>query len=244
MTATLALVMLLLPSATAVASPAPAPAPAACETFTRNSATLPPLVRAWFAHSSDERVRRCPQSPVPIGEDTAPLYFGEGPVTQQGKVCSYPSHVLTHLGSGAGEHLRRQEQTEALQMALAGAQCPVPHAGTHDYVETYDVSAAAFASIMRLWSEASASIATGAPTAVDATGAEVRKRFETALGPGRGAGASVTRVVRIPGSVLHHRYALFIRIPERAAAAASLYVIYVDKNVRGPYWISAFAETN
>jgi len=243
-TTTVALVMLLLAPATAVASPAPASAPAACKTFTRNDATLPPLVRAWFAHSSDERVRLCPQSLEAAGEDTAPVYFGEGPVAQQGKVCSYPSHVLMRIGSGAGEHLRRQEQTEALQMALAGAQCPVPHAGRHDYVETYDVSAAAFASIMRLWSETSASIATGAPTAVDATGAEVRKRFETALGPGRGTGASLTRVVRIPGSVVHHRYALFIRVPERAAAAASLYVIYVDKNLRGPYWISAFAETN
>ena len=244
MTATVALLMLLLPSATAVASPAPAPAPPACETFTRNSATPPPLVRAWLAHSSDERVRLCRQSPAAAGEDTAPVYFGEGPVAQHGTVCSYPSHVLARIGSGSGEHLRRQEQTEALEMALAGPECPVPHSGAHDYVETYDISDAAFASIMRLWSQTSVAIAAGTPTAVDATGAEVRKRFEAALGPRRSAGAAVSRVVRIPGSVLHHRYALFIKVPEGAADTGPLYVIYVDKNLRGPYWISAFAETN
>ena len=255
MTATVALVMLQLASATAVASPAAAPAPIACETFTRASATLPALVRTWFAHSSDERVRLCPQSPVP-GEDAAPIYFGEGPVAQHGTVCSYPSHVLRRIGSGTGAHLQRYEQTEALQMALAGSACPVPHggAGAHDYVETYDVSAAAFVAIMRLWSETAAAITAGAPTAgaptagappaADATGAPVRKRLESALGAGHIAGAAVTRVVRIPGSVLHHRYALFIKVPERAADTASLYVIYVDKNLRGPYWISAFAETN
>ena len=244
MTATVALVMLQLASATAVASPVAAPAPIACETFTRSSATLPPLVRTWFAHSSDERVRRCPQSPVPAGDDTAPIYFGEGPVAQRGTVCSYPSHVLRRMGSGAGAHLQRYEQTEALQMALAGPECPVPHAGAHHYVETYDVSAAAFVAIMRLWSDTATAIAAGAPTAVDATGGPVRKRLEAALGPGHAAGADVMRVVRIPGSVLRHRYALFIKVPERAADTAALYVIYVDKNLRGPYWISAFAETN
>jgi hypothetical protein len=129
-------------------------------------------------------------------------------------------------------------------MALAGAACPVPHADTHDYVETYDVNAAAFASIMQLWSQTSAAIASGAPTAVDAAGAEVRKQLEAALRPGRSNGAAITRVVRIPGSVFHHRYALFIKVPERAADTVPLYVIYVDKNLRGPYWISAFAESN
>ena len=243
MTATVALLMLLLPSAIAVASPAPTPAPPACQTFTRNGAP-PPLVRAWFAHSSDERVRLCPQSPAAAGEDTAPVYFGEGPVARHGEVCSYPSHVLTRIGSRSGEHLQRHEGTEALEMALAGAECPLPHAGTHDYIETYDVSAAAFASIMRLWSHTSAAIAAGTPTAVDATGAEVRRRLEVALRPGNSAGAAVNRLVRIPGSVLHHRYALFIKVPERATNTGPLYVIYVDKNLRGPYWISAFAETN
>jgi len=243
-TATVALVMLLLASATPVASPAAAPAPIPCETFTRASATLPPLLRTWFAHSSDERVRLCPQSPAPAGEDLAPIYFGEGPVAQHGTVCSYPSHVLRRIGSGAGAHLQRYEQTEALQMALAGAECPVPHADAHHYVETYDVSDSAFVAIMRLWSETAGAIAAGAPTAVDATGAPVRKRLEAALWSGHIASADVIRVVRIPGSALHHRYALFIKVPERAADRASLYVIYVDKNLRGPYWISAFAETN
>lgn len=244
MTATVALLMLLLPAASTVASPAPTSAPTACQTFTRNSATLAPLLRAWFAHSSDERVRLCPQSPAAAGEDTAAVYLGEGAVAQHGTVCSYPSHVLARIGSGSGEHLQRQEGTEALEMALAGAQCPVPHAGTHDYVETYDVSTAAFASIMRLWSQTSAAIAAGTPTAVDATGTDVRKRLEAALSPGHSGGAVVNRLVRIPGSVLHHRYALFIKVPERAGDAGPLYVIYVDKNLRGPYWISAFAETN
>jgi hypothetical protein len=243
-TATVALVMLLVAPATATASPAPQAAPMACKTFSRDGATLPPLVRAWFAHSSDERVRLCPQLSPPAGEDRAPLYFGEGPVAQHGMVCSYPSHVLTLIRSGAGARLQRYEQTEALQMALAGASCPVPHADAHGYVETYDVSGSAFVSIMRLWSETAAAIAAGEPTGVDAAGAEVRKRLGAALGPGHAAGAAVTRVVRIPGSVLHHRYAAFVKVPERAADSASLYVIYVDKNLRGPYWISAFAETN
>jgi hypothetical protein len=54
----------------------------------------------------------------------------------------------------------------------------------------------------------------------------------------------VTRIVRVPGSVLRHRYALFVKAPDSPDAASSRFVIYLDKTLRGPYQITAFAETN
>jgi hypothetical protein len=235
MSATLVLVTLLLAPATSGA----ATASSACETWTRASPAAPALVREWFAHSTDERVLAC-QQPATTGTDAAaPLYFGEGSVTQRGAVCSYLSHGLTLAGSGAAARLQRYDRTEALTMALADTDCPRPHtgAGPRAYVETYDVSREAFVAIMRLWS---ASSGPGGATAGD----ETRARMQATIGPSRMSGASVTRIVRIPGSLLHHRYALFINAPDPPAGGASLYVIYVDKHVRGPYEITAFAETN
>ena len=98
MTATVVLVTLLLAPAASGGGPAPA-APAACQSFSRASENPPPLVRAWFAHSADERVLACPQAPATAGEAVAPLYFGEGVVTHHGEVCSYLSHGLTLVGS-------------------------------------------------------------------------------------------------------------------------------------------------
>ena len=68
-------------------------------------------------------------------------------------------------------------------------------------------------------------------------------RVQAVLGS-RASAATVTRIVRIPGSVLRHRYALFVTAPDATAGAGAQYVIYLDKKLRGPYEITAFAETN
>jgi hypothetical protein len=256
-TATVVLLTLLL--APDAAGGAQAPPAAGCQSFSRDAETSPPLVREWFARSADERVLVCPQSSAPGA--SAPLYFGEGAVTQHGEVCSYLSHGLTLVGSGDTARLRRYERSEALAMALAGAGCPRPHGASAGaaYVETYDVTAAAFVGIMRLWSAATASLAAaanehccaargeaaGQPGAAAATIApEARTRLEAAISPGHLSAATVTRIVRIPGSVLRHRYALFLTVPDATAGSPALYVVYVDKSLRGPYEITAFAETN
>jgi hypothetical protein len=241
-TATLILVTLLLaPAASDSAVP-----PASCETFTRGTGTLPPLVREWFAHSGDERVVMCPQAGAPGNETSTALYFGEGGLTQQGTVCTYPRHGLTLSGSGSTVRLQRYDRSEALAMALAGPQCPLPHAatGAQGYIETYDVSPSTFAGIMRLWSAIiSTPVVTTSGTDGGRAAAPVaRERLQAAFGTHTSA-ATVTRIVRIPGSVLRHRYALFVTAPD-ASAAASQYVIYLGKKLRGPYEITAFAETN
>ncbi len=264
MTAIVVLVTLLLAPAASSEAEAPA-APAACQSFSRSTQPLPPLVRKWFARSPDERVMVCPQTAAPGNEAAAPLYFGEGAVTQRGAVCSYLSHGLTRAGSGDTAHLERYEHSEALAMALAGADCPRPHAAAAAaaYVETYDVSPAAFVGIMRLWSATSATLAPAAsgpsccaahggaaataPGLGSAAGArmtpEARAGLET-IGPGRVGSASVTRIVRIPGSVLRQRYALFLKVPGTSSGNSALYVAYVDKSLRAPYEITAFAETD
>ena len=268
MTATVVLVTLLL----APAAPGSAAAPAACKTYTRDSEAPPPLVREWFAHAPDERVVMCPQSGAPGSEGVTAVYFGEGGVTPHGTVCTYLRHGLTLTGTGAAARLERYDRSEALAMAVAGPQCPTPHATTsaQGYVETYDISSATFVGIMRLWS-ALASTAAAAPAvppggaagnketacaaatasrgctsgsqATSALSAGTRARLQAALGTPTSP-ATVTRIVRIPGSVLRHRFALFVTAPPPPAGGTSQYVIYVDKNLRGPYEITAFAETN
>jgi hypothetical protein len=241
-TATVVLVTLLL----APAASSSGAAAASCETFTRSAATLPPLVRDWFAHSPDERVLMCPQPAAPGSEGGTPLYFGEGRLTQHGTVCTYLRHGLTLAGSGTAARLQRYDRSEALGMALAGPDCPRPHAAAsgQGYVETYDISTAAFVGIMQLWSAiATAPAAAPSGSAGARAAAETRARLQTALGT-RTSAATVTRIVRVPGSVLRHRYALFIKAPDGSAGAASQYVIYVHKNLRGPYELTAFAETN
>ncbi|HEY1874362.1 MAG TPA: hypothetical protein VGG67_08170 [Steroidobacteraceae bacterium] len=249
MTATVVLVTLLL----APAAGGSAAAPAACEVYARSTPTPPPLVREWLAHSADERVVMCPQPGAPGSGGATALYFGEGAPTQHGTVCTYPRHGLTLTGSGAAAHLQRYDRSEALAMALAGPEeCPAPHAPTsaQGYVETYDISTSTFVGIMRLWSSIAAvppaasgvrpgSAAGGTPTPVTAT----RARLQAALGS-RTSEATVSRIVRIPGSALRHRYALFVKAPDASGGASSQYVIYVDKSLRGPYEITAFAETN
>jgi len=239
--------LLLAPAAPGAAHP---PAAASCQSFSRDTHPVPPLVRAWFEHSADERVVVCPQAAGAAGEAPAPLYFGEGAVSHHGAVCSYLSHGLTLSGSGDAARLQRYERSEATDMALAGAGgCPQPHGAADPaaYVETYDVTVAAFEGIMRLWSAASAAGQDGHCCAAHGEGhiaPEAREHIEAALGPDHRRITTVTRIVRIPGSVLRHRYAMFLTTTEAAAGSAALYVLYVDKALRGPYEISAFAETN
>jgi hypothetical protein len=258
-TATVVLLTLLL--APAAADAAHAPAAPSCQSFSRDAQSAPPLVRAWFTASADERVVMCPQSATAAGAAAVPLYFGEGAVSRHGEVCSYLSHGLTLIGSGAAARLERYERSEALDMALAGAGgCPQPHgtADTPPYVETYDIAPAAFASIMRLWSAATAALAarpneqccSGHAAAAQPHAAEgriapeAREHIEAALGPDHMLSTTITRIVRIPGSVLRHRYALFLSVADPAGVSAALYVVYVDKPLRGQYEITAFTETN
>jgi hypothetical protein len=213
-------------------------------------------VREWFAQSADERVLACRQSAAGAPEAAAPLYFGEGAVTQHGEVCSYLSHGLTLVGSGDAARLRRYERSEALDMALAGAGCPQPHGASvaGAYVETYDVSPAAFVGITRLWSATTASLAAagnehccamrGGAQASARVAPEARARLEAAISPGHVSAATVTRIVRIPGTVLRHRYALFLTVADTASGSPALYVVYVDKSLRGPYEITDFTDTN
>ena len=126
--------LLLAPAAPGTAQP---PAAASCQSFSRDAHPIPPLVRAWFEHSADERVVVCPQTAGAAGEATAPLYFGEGAVSQHGAVCSYLSHGLTLSGSGDAARLQRYERSEATDMAMAGAGgCPQPHAAAPKYLVT------------------------------------------------------------------------------------------------------------
>jgi hypothetical protein len=267
-TATVVLVTLLL----APAANGSAAASAACETFTRSTGTPPPLVRDWLAHSGDERVLMCPQPGAPGSGGATALYFGEGGLTQHGTVCTYLRHGLTLAGTGAAARLQRYDRSEALAMALAGPECPPPHAPTsaQGYVETYDISTSTFVGVMRLWTSlatapaaasgvrpgsaaggkeadcAAASASRACTSGSEGTRAPVagtRARVQAALGS-HTSEATLSRIVRIPGSVLRHRYALFVKAPDASSGAGSQYVIYVDKTLRGPYEITAFAETN
>jgi hypothetical protein len=261
MVATLALLTLLL-----APDPSAAAQPAACQTFTRGSADAPALVREWFAESGDERVLVCPQPGAPAS--AAPLYFAESAVTRHGTVCSYTSHGLTIVRRRAAVSLRRIERSEAVAMALADTDCPLPHApgAPGAYVMTYDVSRAAFAGVMQLWQEFIApgpalnpqqapqvccrlgarSAAAAAPG--DAATAALLKRLRAAAAAGRLKAGGVTRMVRLPGSALRRRYALFVKDPDkvkdRPPGQPGMYVIYVQKRLRGPYQVSDLGESN
>ena len=261
MIATLALVTLLSaagPSAAAQSHEAP------CQTFTRETAAAPPLVRAWFAESADQRVRICPQPGASSSETR--YYFGEGAVSRHGSVCSYPSHGLTIEGSGARRRLRRIERSEAVAMVLAENECPPPHAAAAPdvYVMTYDISSSSFAAIMELWLQFIAPGparnpqqqphvcchlgAKSAAAADEPAAAAILKRLRAAADAGRLQAGDVLRIVRLPGSALRHRYALFVKDPDRVkdrpAGQPGMYVIYMQKRLRGPYEVSDLGESN
>ena len=258
-----ALVMLLTAQAAAAAPPV-VPQPAMqCQVFTRGASDAPPAVRDWLAHSGDERVRVCAPGGRAAVEAGPAIYTGEGAVGRRGGVCSYASHGLTAAGSGPTQRLLRYESGEAAAMALGshgGHDCPPAHppGAAEPYTLTYDVSPAAFLSIMQLWSSVATSVAAferelaccdlgGTPPGAVTRAVEpsdVRQRLRTAIGAGDMQAAVVTRIVRIPGSTFHHRYALFVNDPAQSAAVAGLYVIYLGRGVRGPAHIIGVGETD
>jgi hypothetical protein len=170
-------------------------------------------------------------------------------------------------GSGAASRLERYERGDALQMTPAASpSCPAPHTGavSGPYVATYDTSTTAFIAIMQLWSAVAASArafdhaccdyggtqpqaqprtSAAAATAATAGGTEARRRLRAAIEAGQMRAAALARIVRISGSLLHRRYALFVVDPDSPAAQPAYYVIYVRKDLRSPYRISGIGDT-
>jgi hypothetical protein len=243
---------------------------ATCQTFTRASSAAPQFVRDWLKRSEDQQVRACTVS-GDRADPAAPTvqYLGESGVTRRDGVCSYRSHGLVKRGTGAAGRLERYEAGDALQMAPAANACPAPHTGAASgpYVATYDTSATAFVAIMQLWSEVSASTRAfdhaccdyggtqprappGTPPAAGTAGGaggvggtEARARLRAAIEAGQMRAAALARIVRISGSLLHRRYALFVVDPASPAAEPAYYVVYVRKDLRSPYRISGIADT-
>ena len=229
--------------------------PPSCQSFTRSSSAAPDLVRRWLARSTDDHVTVCTRTGSGIPADAAPLYSGESGVTRQGAVCSFSSHGLTRVGTGAATQLRRYERSDAVAMAVAGGQCPQQHSAAQRYTETYDVSPAAFVSIMELWAAAAASAQTldreiccegrNAPStaardtlAAAATG----KRLRAAIEAGRMKSAPVIRIVRVSGLAMRRRYALVVVDPDAHPAGSAYYVIYLSRWLAGAWHISGVAD--
>jgi hypothetical protein len=242
----------LLAGALLLATPGAPRAQAAadtCQAYTRASAGAPGVVLEWLKRSGDERVMVCNPPAVPL--EAPPSYRGESAVSRHGEVCSYSSHGLAQVGSGAAARLQRYDRGNAVRMALAGADCPplpAPH-GTDPYTETYDVSSAAFAAIVELWGTAAASTAGfdrasccdsgGSPgSAATATAAATRARLSAAIAAGKMKTAAMIRIVRISGTLLRHRYALMVADPEQRATGSALYVVYLSKSLTGTWRIT------
>jgi hypothetical protein len=217
------------------------------------------MVHAWLARSSDDHVRICRPAAGATAEAAATSYAGESAVRRQGGVCSYTSHRLEKIGTGSATRLERYERSDVQVMALADSECPAPYAARTDaYVPTYDVNPRAFEAIMQLWAAAAASTlrfdqelacctgaASGAAVAVaPATLGDSGRRLRGAIDGGRMKSATIARIVRVSGSVWQRRYALFVANPDSSDAQARLYVIYLRKPLRGPYHITAIADTN
>jgi hypothetical protein len=227
----------------AAVHPARAQVSAACQTYTRASGSMPDMVRDWLTRSGDDHVRVCGRGAPGVaggGEaDAAPLYSGESVVRKQGVVCSYATHGLAPVGTGAHRQLRRYERGDPHAMVLAGLECPPPHA--ESYTVTYDVSAAAFVSIMDLWSSVAAS--TAAWDRALCCGGATGQRLRAAIGAGRMKSAAVPRIVQMsPGLKLHRRYALFVADPDSSPPGSRLYVLYVSHALGGGWRISGLAD--
>jgi len=233
--------------------PAPSAAPgptASCQSFTRTSAGAPEVVRTWLARSADDHVVVCtPQQPHDAA-DAVPVYTGETAVTRHGAVCSYARRVLSAVGDGAGSRLRHDEHGDAVGMVLASGDCPAPHsaAAPDRYTLTYDLSPAAFVSIMAFWAAATAS-----PQAFErataccksqAAAAAPGSRLREAIDAGHHIGtAAVRRIVRLSGASLRQRYALFVSDPDSRPTGAPVYVIYLSKWLGvGSYRITGVTE--
>jgi len=216
------------------------------------------MVRKWLASSKDDHVRVCQASGGGTGAAATASYTGESAVRRRGGVCSYASHRLERVDEAGAGRLQRYERGEVQVMSLAGSECPTPHPiGADAYVPTFDVSPRAFEAIMQLWAAAAASTqrfdqelaccadsgsATAAAVGPAALG-DSGRRLRGAIDAGHMKSARVTRIVRMSGSLLQHRYALFVANPDSTDAQARLYVIYLRKPARGPYHITAVADT-
>src|SRR5579863_5794726 len=208
-------------------------APPDCEVFARDSAQAPPPVREWLQASGDARVRVCHM--LSGDAAAAAVFTGEGAVSHSGNVCSYASHGLTSAGGMVRPRLARYEREEMRAMLLGGATCPVPHAaGAPPYTLTYQVSPAVFESVMHWWQ---AMLLSGAPELPAAASGAPGARLRAALTAGRLRAAPVVRLVRIPGSLLRHRYMLFVADPEQAPFGA--YVIYLSRRLHAPWQVTA-----
>jgi hypothetical protein len=204
-------------------------------------------------------VRVCKPATGGPGEPLETTYAGESAVRRQGGVCSYARHGLLKVDAGNTSRLERDERGDIEVMALAGEECPEPHPiGADAYVPTYDVNARAFEAIMQLWASVAASALrfdrelacceeTGPGTAVavgPAALGDSGRRLRGAIDGGHMKSATVMRIVRVSASVWQRRYALFVANPATAAGEPRLYVIYLRKTLRGPYHITAVADTN
>jgi hypothetical protein len=56
-------------------------------------------------------------------------------------------------------------------------------------------------------------------------------------------GAPVMRIVRIPGAGFTRRYELFVADPQRAPGESTLYVVYFERWLGGPWHLSGVADT-
>jgi hypothetical protein len=245
----------------ASAAPPARPALPVCQTYTRSSDIVPELVRDWLARSADDHVRVCQAAAEGTERGAAAeapsLYSGESALTKEGAVCSYATHDLALTGTGKKRQLRRYEHGDRRAMALAGRECPPPHApaGAESYTVTYDVTPAAFASIMELWSAAAGSVATwdretccgkreresSAPAT--AAAAATRARLRAAIESGRLKNATVKRIVQMTSNfALRRRYALFVADPDSRPPGLRLYVIYLGRPLGGSWQITGVAD--
>ena len=233
------------------------PAPSPCLSYTRETPATPEIVRAWLAHSRDQRVLICAARPQGAASGSEPLYSGESPITKGGGVCRYATHLLARTGAGAAVRLQRYDATEAVAMAAVGdAACPPPRdpATPKRYTMTYDLTSATFESLMAFWDGAAGSAAEfdralaccgvggGAPTAGSAIANAERLRLRSAIVAGRMHSAAVTRIVRLAAHGLNRRYTLFVDDPESRPGGARIYVIYVTRFFRGPWHISGISD--
>lgn len=251
----LAIAALQLAQNAATEGTQPAAAPS-CLSYLRETPAVPETVRAWLAHSRDQRVLVCTPRPQGGAGGSEPTYSGESAVTKGGGVCRYATHLLARTGAGAKVRLQRYDTTEAVAMAAVGdAPCPPPHdpATPKRYTMTYDLTSANFESLMAFWGTAVSSAAEfdralaccgaggSASTAGSATANAERLRLRAAIAAGQMQSAAVTRIVRLPAHGLNRRYTLFIDDPD-SGATARIYVIYVTRFFRGPWHISGISD--
>jgi len=232
----LSLTLLAMLAAGELHAQTPAPQAPGCEAYTRLSSQAPAIVQDWLAHSADAQVLVC-------NAVAGPVYSAESAVTHEGGVCSFASRLLVARGAGAGRRLRADDRAAAVHMLLAPSACPPPHgAEAAGYVETFDVSAAEFESLMQLWRADTATAQAFARSCERCSGAAA-VRLRRAIEAGHMRGAPLTRIVRIPGGGLRRRYELIVADPQRGPGESTQYVIYLARWVLGPWRISGVADS-